>query len=583
VERRWTLAAIGLSAAVAALAIAPVLAQPARAFLCGWGHPDCLGNHWLLRWVAERVAGGRSLLHNDAYYWPVGDAPWLAGNGNEGFLYLPFHLLLGWPLGANLYLFSILVLNGVAAFVLARAAGASAPSALPAATTGATLVYAMHELGAGRFSQVSVCWLAFFLASWIDFCRHGGRGRGLRSAGLLALASVQYWYYGFFGVMAGAIVLGWRRPRPGELAGFAVLFACLVAPVAAIYAQGWTAIPGTGEALFPHPEAVGDSALPAVPFLVRGGRFAGQALPFSTVVFAVAALALARDRLTWVLAAVAAWFAALAAGAAVESGPFCWVYGLAAPLRRFWWPYRHVVVENLALVALAAVGTERLARGRAWVGIAVAISIPMQLELQGPPWRPPWTAYRGPSLLYAAVRAQPGALLLEPPIASQVASSQALLLYQPEHGKTLIAGHGAWVDRVRPRAWDAFIAGNTFLSMCQALERGELDGSFAFRAADLRALVDHGLGTVAVNPEYFPARIPGLVVAYEAVLDALFGAPFVEERGARAWSTRAWTGADHVAFPPFSWPADLAPGGPTLAIQSPRFPSLSMSSPAPRR
>ena len=28
---------------------------------------------------------------------PVGDSPLLAGNGSEGFLYLPFHLLLGWP------------------------------------------------------------------------------------------------------------------------------------------------------------------------------------------------------------------------------------------------------------------------------------------------------------------------------------------------------------------------------------------------------------------------------------------------------------------------------------------------------
>lgn len=581
-ERRWTLAAVGLAAAAAALAVWPVLARPSTSFLCGWGHPDCLGNHWLLRWVAGQVAAGRSLLHNDAYYWPVGDAPWLAGNGNEGFLYLPFELALGWPLGANVYLVAILVLNGVAAYALARAVGATGASALPAATTGATLVYAMHELGAGRFSQVSVCWLAFFLASWIDLGRHGGRGRALRSAGLLALASVQYWYYGLFGVMAGAILLAWKRPRPVDLAVFAGAYLVLVAPAAAVYAQGWSAIPGTAEAAFPHPEAIGDSALPSVPFLVRGGRFAGQALPFTTVALAGAGLVLGRDRLAWTLGAVVAWFVALAAGTALEHGPYTWVYGLAAPLRRFWWPYRHVVVANLALVALAAIGTERLARGRAWVGVLLALSVPLQLELQGPPWHPPWTAYAGPSRLYATVRAQPGTLLLEPPLAPQVASSQALLLYQPEHGKTLVAGHGAWVDRVRPPAWDAFVAGNSFLAACQALERGELTEGFRFRADDLRALRDAGLGTVVVNPEYFPARLPGLVTAYEAVFGELFGVPVAREGGARAWSTTGWTGADSAAFPAFSWPSDLAPGGPTLAIQSPRFPSLSLSAPAPR-
>ena len=40
-----------------------------------WVHPDNLSNHWLLVWVAERVMSGESLLHNDTYYWPVGDAP----------------------------------------------------------------------------------------------------------------------------------------------------------------------------------------------------------------------------------------------------------------------------------------------------------------------------------------------------------------------------------------------------------------------------------------------------------------------------------------------------------------------------
>jgi hypothetical protein len=49
----------------------------------------------------------------------------------------------------------VLFLNGLAGYALARAAGASRPASLAAATTAGTMLYAVHELGAGRFSQVS--------------------------------------------------------------------------------------------------------------------------------------------------------------------------------------------------------------------------------------------------------------------------------------------------------------------------------------------------------------------------------------------------------------------------------------------
>jgi hypothetical protein len=164
-------------------------------------------------WVAEQLATGGSILHNDWYYWPVGDAPWLAGNGSEGFSYLPFHLIFGWPTASTVYLVGLLALNGFASYTLARSAGAAPLAALAAAPTGATMVYAIHELGAGRFSQVSFCWMAFFLAAWLRFCAAPSTGRGLLAALLLALTSLFYWYYGLFAVIAGAVLLvAHRRP-----------------------------------------------------------------------------------------------------------------------------------------------------------------------------------------------------------------------------------------------------------------------------------------------------------------------------------------------------------------------------------
>ena len=129
------LAAALLSAACAIAAASVAAMSPTDTLLCNFIHPDCLGNHWLMVWVAEQVMHGRSILHNDSYSWPVGDAPWLAGNGSEGFLYLPFQAAFGWPLGSNIYLIGILALNGMAAFALARAAGAGKAAALAAAPT----------------------------------------------------------------------------------------------------------------------------------------------------------------------------------------------------------------------------------------------------------------------------------------------------------------------------------------------------------------------------------------------------------------------------------------------------------------
>ena len=79
------------------LMLGPATLEPNSRLVGNWMHPDCLSNHWLLVWVAERTLGFESLLHNTAYYAPIGDAPWLAGNGSQGLFYSPFHALLSWP------------------------------------------------------------------------------------------------------------------------------------------------------------------------------------------------------------------------------------------------------------------------------------------------------------------------------------------------------------------------------------------------------------------------------------------------------------------------------------------------------
>lgn len=587
---RWTLAAVALSLLGAAMVIAPVVLSPTDSIVCGWVHPDCLGNHWLLVWVAEQLAAGQSLVHNDRYYWPIGDAPWLAGNGSDGFLYLPWHFLLGWPMSSTAHTLTILALNGLGAWSLARAAGASHPAALAAAPTAAMSVYAGFELGAGRFSQADMGFLAFFLASWLRFLDGPTTRRALISAGLLAATSALYWYYGLFAVIAGAILLLARgrevlaAPSLRALAVFAPAYLALIAPLLAVFLLNWSAIPGTAEATeFPHPESVGDSCWPAIPFLAQAGRHAGRALPFTTTVLALVTLWFRRDRVTLGLAAVGVTFSLLMAGPLIPNGPYEWLYGLAGPLRRFWWPYRHVVVLNFVWITLASLALDHLLAGRRHrvAGVLLALSIPLQLELLRAPYHALFSKAVVPTAYYTAMAELPGTILLEPPIAPDASISQAPLIYQLEHKKTLISGHALWVKRVRPAGWDEAMDANSFLAACRDLERAQLTGPFRFEAADLRSLMEAGMRTVSLNRELFPARLYVVTNAYQAVFTALFGSPVVEGDRAMAWNVDNWNGQTEVAVEPFTWPEGIGRGGPTLPIQSMAPTSLAFSLPAP--
>jgi hypothetical protein len=583
VPRRFALLALLLSIACALGATWPATSSPTDSILCNYVHPDCLSNHWLLVWVAEQVSHGGSILHNDRYYWPVGDAPWLAGNGSEGFAYLPFHLLFGWPLGSNVYLVTLLVLNGLAGYALARAAGASPVASLAAAPTAATMLYTIQELGAGRFSQVSICWLGFFLAAWLRLLDKPTLGRAVAAAVLLAVTSFFYWYYGFFGVLAGALLLILRRGAPlRPLATFSLAYLALIAPLLWIFLRYWASIPGTGEEQFPHPESIGDSTFPGIPFLVSGGRHSGRALPFTTVVFALLAVFnKERRREALALWAVALLFAGLMAGALIPHGPYELIYGLARPLRRFWWPYRHVAALNFALIALAALGAERFVGKRPWLGVLVALTIPFQLDVQRAPWHAQFSHADLSDPFYPSLRDQPGTILVEPPLAPAIASAQTPLIYQLLHGKTLLSGHALWVDRVRPAAWDAFVAKNSFLTEMQHLERGELSGPFVFQAADLQALIDAGARTFVVNHEYFPFELRPLVEAYDVLFTTLFGHTSVTGKRLKAWDAGGWNGQTEVELPPYAFPPTLHFGGPTLSMQAPRPPSPVFSFPDP--
>jgi len=587
VSRFAPIVAFALSLGLALLQLDPAWRDPGAYLVGNWTHPDCLSNHWLLAWVAEQLSSGGSLLHNDRYYWPVGDAPLLAGNGAEGFLYLPFHLAVGWPAGVTGYLLAVLTANGVAGWVLARAAGAGPWAALLGAAATGRWAYTLQEAGSGRFSQVSVFWLLFFLAAWLGFLAQPDRRRALGAAALLAATSFFYWYYGLFGVLAGGVLLvvrGRGAPPVRLLATFAGTFLLLIGPWAVLFIQPWSSIPGTGDELmvFPHPEALRDATLPVLPFRVGEGRLAGHAMvaPLWLLGLAGAALSMRRalrgDRLA--LGLLLCWlvFAALALGPAFTRAPYTVLYGLAAPLRRFWWPVRHLAVAVPlwgVFAALALSATPVRGRWRALIpltALGVAASIGPLLRSQGAPAVAHLTTVSLPHRGLSALAKLPDGVLLEPPLSPEAASAQHHLALQILHGKTLLTGHAMWVRRVRPPAWDRFVAANSLLDGLQSIERGRGADRLVFDPADLAALEQQGVRWVSLNRALFTLNLRDLVHTYRRLFDALFGSPVIRDTGMWVWDVSNWTGRSDVLVGPFTWPPGLPQGGPDRPVQGRR-------------
>ena len=191
--------AVSLYLGLALYQLYPAWWDPAHGVVGDWRHPDTLSNHWLYRWIVERLLAGESIVHNDRYYVPVGDAPWLAGNGSDA---VPSLILawLPWPASVTAWALLALVLNGVSGWLLARRTGASAAAATAAGGVLAVFPYVDAELSGGRFAQMPVYQVAFFLVAWSALLEHApvegpvrpSRGlllRALLAAGLFALAA----------------------------------------------------------------------------------------------------------------------------------------------------------------------------------------------------------------------------------------------------------------------------------------------------------------------------------------------------------------------------------------------------------
>ena len=574
---RYTLAPLVMGLACAAWMLYPAYLDGEHVLVGDWRHPDMLSNHWLYCWVAEQLAAGRSILHNFRYYYPVGDAPWLAGNGGDAVPYTLFHALGGWPGGLTAWLFLAIVLNVLAGYALCRRVGAERSASLFGAATLGVFSYIAHELSGGRFSQVPIYGLLAFLWAWMGLLERPGWRRALLAGLLFGWTADIYWYYGLWAAWMGFILgLAWFIARRGQWRGalgplalfVGVSLACTL-PLLRIFLDNWSGIPGSDDLRFPHPLALSSSL--SVTFPLYGGSMERGEVLLSATACLLALVGLWRMRgwKPWGLVASGVFFYLLALGPEIHGprgvstgipGLFAWVYRPVGVLQRYWWPYRHILGVAVPVAALAALGLGRLQR---WLPRPVALVLPwllaallpLELEVRGGKASPAMSWWEPPQV-YEQLAALDGEAILELPVAPQVVTTQQSLIYQRVHGKALVNGHAMWVDRVRPDAWDTWVEKNTFLTVLQRYERGQLFGPFAFQPQDVAVLREQGITYLVLNAEYFPQALYGLVERYPVIFQELFGAPVLQWRDHLfVWDLRRYTLTGSVAAPEFQLPA----------------------------
>lgn len=546
---------------IALYCLYPAWVSPTHGVVGDWTHPDALGNHWLYRWIPEMLSRGGSILHNDRYYWPVGDAPFLAGNGSDAVPFTALGSWVDWPFSVTVWCLLTVVLNGFGGLVLAEAAGVAGGGALVTGAFVAFSPYVARELSAGRFAQAGLWTSAFFLAAWLRLLREPGWRRAAWAGLWFSLAAFQYWYYGLWMALAG--VCFWLgRPRVGPVLRFLPFALAGTVPPLALFLANWGAIPGVEEVAFPHPLSI-DYALSATfPVWSGTGSLASLALPLGLSALAWAGLRGADAPLRRGVLVAAALFYALCLGPelltpAGEStgvpGPYQLVYRWSPVLQRFWWPYRHLAPLTLVLLPLVARGAQRLL---AWLDVAYAplvlvALIPIESYGRGAvvevssSWFTPPASYR-------ALAELPAGNVLELPLFEKIARNESSLSYQWVHGHTLLAGHAMWVDRVRPQAWDAWVAQQPLLAALRSFEAGKLTGAWALDGAPW---ADGAVAYVTLNREYFPGELAPLREAHAAFLTAWYGPAVIKGGGVAVWDVRGPPAETTYVWPSWSPPA----------------------------
>ncbi len=449
--------------------------------LLGIEYVDHYGTQWFYWFVEHQLRNGEGMGWTDLYFHPWGKDVFLHTGANvlDGYLALPFRLLLGPTLGYNVFVLLGLV---VSALAFARLAAEFTSDRVAIAVSSVLFVlspFVLFEMVEGRPTQAILILPVLFLL----FVFRAGTQRGLRwplLAGLfLALCGYQYWFYAFFGGMvclAHGIARFWRPPADSggrwRLMGRHVLIAtvalALTLPVALplLMAAGeGSEIPGLLDVdrwslLASPPITVEDQTIGlflwqplrryAGFYVIELGpreRLLAQAILVPWVSWLALALYLRRpgrlSRTAWIAMALASALLAMGPIIIIDTwvlpNPFfVWLVKSVGFLQRLWWPARAVVylVILLGLVNTMVIAWAGTHGRRVQLAVATGLSLLWAVELHMAdvlPY-PAWNA-NIPAGYRCLASGPPGAIMELP-----YSWTQAHLYYQSAHGRPIMGG-----------------------------------------------------------------------------------------------------------------------------------------------
>lgn len=332
-----------------------------------WRNGDFIGGWWWWWACAERLRGEDWLARVD---WPEGVATIASVIPNP--LDMMLLALSGPPsaLSWNLAQLGHLVALLLAAYTLARAAGAGPIASAAAVSLVAASPVMLHEVAGGRPSGL-VVWPGLLCLAALWRARPGlpgaaAPGGDVRIWGLLAglLAALQgaaYAWHGLALALIGAFVV--RSPRAlavGVLAG-----GLTILPYLLWLRAGLPALPEDRP-------AVGYTALPLLGLVGSGSVPPRFALHMALLPAALLGL---RGGLRWLVAGIVGLILAIGPeptldlGEPIGAGPWAWVAWAVPPAARMHHPVRATLLALPVLAVAAALGLERL---RPWLRGALA-------------------------------------------------------------------------------------------------------------------------------------------------------------------------------------------------------------------
>ena len=353
---------------------------------------DGLQNVWNLWWFVESVRHGTSPFFTAMLHYPQGTSL-VAHTLN------PFNGVLALALGTvldpvetynTIVVFSF-VMAGLTAFWLSLEITASYPGSL---LCGYLFTFSEFHLahGAGHLQLVALEWLPVFLLAFWRLLDRASARRGVLAGVSLFLVILCDYYYFFFCVLAGAILLGWhllsqRRNRPWAQRSFVLSLATFVAVSTALCGPLLVSLLGFSwrDPLVGAHDAE-QFSLDLLGPLIPGGtwRFAEltgwywQHLPgnlseksvswgLGSIALMIVAWASRRKLRPWigVWSFLLAFFALLALGPRIQllgqpvdhlPGPFALLVKLLPPLKLAGAPVRMSVITSLCVAMIAGAG-----------------------------------------------------------------------------------------------------------------------------------------------------------------------------------------------------------------------------------